>query len=96
MAAVFKFKPENMLYILSQISPAPVGLRDEMVLKRIGDLRDPLTQTEQVLMRKPFQRYNATVAFVMCQYLAENIPFTEKPDSLIGKYEKWINILNKI
>lgn len=92
----FKFTVGNIQYILTQLSPQPVGIRDGSVLSRIEAMKDPVTQAEQVLIKKPFQKYNAAVAFIMCQYIAERVPPKEKPDGLIGKYKMWIDLITKV
>lgn len=92
----FKFSKGNILYILTNISPKPAGVRDEFELQKIEELSDPMTQAQMILMNKPLQAYNEAVAFVMCQFIDEKIPTTERPDSLIKKYKRYIDMLNKV
>ena len=92
----FKFLIGNIQYILSKVSPKPVGVKDEFALSKIGQLSDPMTQAQDVLMKKPFQRYNEAVAFVMCQFIDEKLKPMDKPDALIGKYKRYIDMINKV
>ena len=91
----FKFSIGNMQYILTQVSPKPVGIRDENQLVKIEQLRDPMAQAQKVLMVKPFQDYNEAVAFVMCQFVDEKLNPTDRPDPLIGKYKRYISMITK-
>ena len=92
----FKFSKKNILYILTKLSPKPVGVRDEFGLNKIEQLSDPMTQAQDILTKKPLQRYNEAVAFVMCQFIDEKLNPTDRPDSLISKYKRYIDMLNKM
>ena len=85
------FKVAQILYILGLVSPKPVGVRDEFLLKNIGSRKDSITQASLIMQRKPLQDYNTAVAFVMCQLVDEKAP---KPEVIVEKYKRWISLVN--
>ena len=87
------FTDRQMLYILTNVSKTPVNIRDEQVFARISQMRDPLTQAREVVMKKPFQDYNEQVGFVMCQFVVEK---AEKPDGIISTYRTWLDLRSSV
>ena len=87
------FTENQLLYILSNISKRPTSIRDETALKRIGNLKEPMTQAEHILIKRPFQDCNKRVAFIVCQMVIEK---PNHPDEMIKKYKKWLDLLEKV
>lgn len=95
----FKFKPEHLTYTLTQVSDKPANIRDEDALHAISQVQDPLTQAHDILTKKPFNRYNASVAFILCQFIVERKDpknGAREVDGLVKQYAQAIKLLNKL
>ena len=89
----FTFTAQSMGYIFEHVANENgCSVRDMGELNRIAAKRSAIEQIRAIIRRKPFQKFNIHVAFIMHQYLIKR---PENPDGLIQEHRDWLRLLDE-